>query len=231
MPKTLGTLLTNVRSRLDETTARFWTDAEVRRWIVEAARDVARRAETLLTTQDVTIVAATQEYALATDTLRVYRAEWEPGGTSLRYPLEYRDFNSMDAVWGISKQVTQGYPYWFTLWGFPPNLKITFYPKPSVAGKVVVFYYKLPADLATDGTADSSNVDVPEGWWDALELYCEFVALRKDGDPRWLEAKQLYEEKVAELVEVSRRWSDQADAIQYRTALLPAWLYGSEDVI
>ena len=100
---TLGSLLTDVRNRLDETTSGQWTDAELRSWINEGARDVSRKTETLQGTTNISIVADTQEYTLPTDTLRIHRAEWRPTSSSNVYTLEYRDFNSMDAVWWSSQ--------------------------------------------------------------------------------------------------------------------------------
>ena len=49
MARTLALLRGDVRSRLNEATAAFWSDAELTRWINEGASDVARRTESLRT--------------------------------------------------------------------------------------------------------------------------------------------------------------------------------------
>lgn len=230
MPKTLATMATEVRDHLDEATAAFWTDAQIRKWINEALRDVSRRSEALLATQTKTIVAGTQTYTLDTQTVvRVNRAQFEPTGQTTIYPLEYRDFIGMDEIWGIQQAITQSYPQYFTFWGYPPSLQVTLYPVPSVGGVLRLYYYKLATELATDGTGDASNVDIVEGWYDLVLYYAEATALRKDGDQRWQEAAAKYESMLQTLIENTRRWSDQAGVIEFAGAGgLPQWLVSGE---
>src|SRR2546430_4771130 len=38
-----------------------------------------------------------------------------------------------------------------------------------------------------------------EGWSDLIVLYCEYMALRKDRDPRWQDSKKRSEEHTSEL--------------------------------
>ena len=114
---TQATYLTNVRNKLDETTSGQWSDTELRSWINEAARDVARRTESLQATEIMDSDPNVQEYNLAGNYLRVHRVEWSPTGSSNVYPLEYRDFNSMDAVWWASQTTAKGYPNFYTMWG------------------------------------------------------------------------------------------------------------------
>lgn len=224
---TQAAILGDIRSRLDEPTSRFWSDEELRRWINEAARDIARRAEVLEASTTVSVVAGTNEYTLATDIIRVYRALWTPTGSTQNYPLDYQDFNSLDAA-GWTFTVSQGYPAVYTLWGYPPSLKMILYPKPTVAGTITYYYYKLPTDLALDGSAAASTVTLPSGWEDLIALYVEYVAMRKDGNPRWQEAKSLYEMELGEMIDRTRRWTDQAGAIQQSGTYLPGWLWDPE---
>lgn len=225
MSRTLGQLVTEVRDHVDEATQTYWTDIQLRKWINEGLRDLNRYCETLQKNATITVTTGVQDYSAPTDVIRVSRCEWQPTGQNQKYPLEYRDLNSMDNAWGISQAVTQGYPLVFTLIGFPPQLTIRLWPIPSTGGQLNLYYWRLPADLATDGTADATTVDVPEGWWDAVVQYAEYMALRKDADPRWKEAFEIYNQKRDELMDISRRWSDQAESIQYRDSYLPSWLY------
>ncbi len=221
MTVTMTALLADIRDRLDESTARFWTDAQLERWANEGIRDIARRAETLQTRADITAVTGTQEYSLPTDVLRVYRVEYRPTGSSSVYPLEYRDFNSMDEVWWSAQTISRNYPVMFTMWGYPPTLKMIVYPTPSTGGSFKVFYYQSPA-LVTGSTV----IPVPEGWVDLVALYCEYLAMRRDADPRWMEAKALYEEKLLNMMDLTRRWSDQADSVQSFTGRgVPGWIW------
>ncbi len=229
---TLGTLAEEVRDRLDESTAKFWGDAQIRKWINEAVRDIARRAEVFEVSADLNGVQGQKEYTLAQDVIRVHRVEYvadKNDANSRIYAMEYRDFNSMDAVWWTQQSSTGLHPCYFTLWGYPPNLKMIVYPQPYDSnGKFVVHYFKVPADLATDGSEDGSTVTLPTGWDALVIFYAEYVALRKDADQRWVEAKQLYEEQLGEMIDRTRRWSDQADAIQWNGSLLPSWLYAGD---
>lgn len=219
----MSDLVADLRSHLDEANARMWSDVELERWLNEGLRDVARRAEVIQDTATVNVVSGTQQYALSSGNLanmtRVYRVEWVPNANSI-YPLEYRDFSNMDSVWWTQQKTTQGYPYWYTMWGFPPSVKLILYPTPSQNGTLNVYYYRTMADVT--GTA---TVEIPNGWHDLAVLYAEYVALRKDSDARWMEAKQLYEDRLGELIDLTRRWTDQAGAYSTSSGFVPGWLY------
>lgn len=223
---TQGQLLTMIRDRLDEATAIQWTDAQLRQWINEGARDLARRTETLLDVDLITIVAGTREYTVPADVLKINRAEYYVTVTDSIYPLEFRQFNAMDAIWHTQQAITDGTPCYFTLWGFSPNNKVILFPTPSIAGTLKLFVYRLPAELATvDASAAATAIEVPRGWEDLVVDYAEYSALRRDRDPRWAEAKTLYEERIADFWELSRIGSDQGGVITPETNLgLPAWL-------
>ena len=225
---TQATYLTNIRNKLDETTSGQWSDAELRTWINEAARDIARRTESLQTYEEINVTANTQEYTVNDGCLRVHRVEWRPTASSNVYPLEYRDFNSMDAVWWASQTTSKGYPTFYTMWGYPPTLKIVLYPTPSEGGKLKVFFYQTASNLATDGSAAGSTVQVPVGYEDLIESYVEHVALRKDRDPRWQEARAIYMDSLQEMIDQTRRWTDQGDFIQVGSSHIPGWLWGGE---
>jgi hypothetical protein len=228
MSDTLSTYLTNLRSRLDESTARYWTDAELTVWINNGANDVARRAEVLMATTTLNTTANTQQYALPTNTIRVYRTEWSRDGATgtTVIPLEYRDFNSMDGVWWSRQKTSRGDPYWYTMWGFPPSINLVLYPTPdvSVTAGINVYYYRLP----TVATTSTNVIEVPQGWEDLVLDFAEYNAWRKDNNPQWQESKQLYEGKLADLTEHSRRWTDQADSIQSGGGPLPRWVWDAD---
>jgi hypothetical protein len=225
MSDTLTNVRANLRARLDETTARFWADTELTTWINEGARDVARRGEILESTSTINTVAGTQQYSMPADTLRVYRVEWSRDGATgtTILALEYKDFNSMDSVWWSQQKTSRGDPYWFTMWGFPPNLNLVVYPTPdaTVTAGLKLYYYRLPLTVVSG----SDVVECPAGWEDLILDYAEYSAWRKDGNPQWQESKQLYEEKLANLINTSRRWSDQSDSIQGTRGILPGWVY------
>jgi Family of unknown function (DUF6682) len=226
MSDTLVNLRTRVRSRIDETTATYWQDSELTAWINEAAREVARRSENLQTTSLISSVANQQEYTLPADMFRVHRVEFARTSSQV-VPLEYRDFNNMDSIWWSSQRITPGDPYWYTMWGFPPACTLIVYPTPSdsIANAFKVFYYRLPATAS----ADSDPVEIPAGWDDVIVDYCEYSALRKDGDSRWQEAKGIFEDKMNHMVDSTRRWTDAAGSYSTGSGPLPAWIWGGGD--
>lgn len=223
---TMTELLEQTRSRLDEASAGFWTESQLRIWIMEGARDIARRAEVLQTTGTVAGVAGTQTYTCPTDVIRVYRAEWKNTGDTFVYPLDYQDYNNMDQVWWTGKTQGTNVPSFFTFWGYPPTLSVTLYPTPSQAGTLTLYYYKMPTPISSTGSGDASTVETPMGWEDLITLYCEYNALRKDASNRWSEAKTIYEEKLDEMIQVTRRWSDQSGMIvSAANPSIPSWIY------
>lgn len=218
-----------VRERLDESTSTAWTDAELRRWINEGVEDIVQRTECLQSSDTISAVAGTRSYTLSQRIIRINRVTYQPSGDSRIFPLEYRDFNAMDSVWWTQQAVTSNTPIYFTLWGYPPALQLVVYPTPPTAGTFTVFYYATPMPLATDGSAASSSLTVPTGWESVVVDYAEYTALRKDMQPRWLEAKQLYEEHIEKLMMLSRRWSDQGGVVANygfdgMVGGAPAWL-------
>lgn len=233
MAITQANALLAIRSRLDEPTAEYWSEVDLRRWINEIALDMARRTESLRGTYDQAAVAGTKAYTPAftstTNVYRIYMIDFIPTGSTLTYPLEYRDRAGAAEVWGIM-QDSQGTPALWTTWGAPPSLSIQVYPSPAQAGTLRLYYYRLPTQLATDGTAAASNVDVVDGWEDILIDGVEYKAKRRDGDSTWTEAKQEYEQHLEAMMEATLRFTDAAGQITSSSGLhVPAWLYGGGD--
>lgn len=225
MPMTLGQAMTAVRSRLGEPTAIAWSDVDLRGWINEGVRDVARRTESLQTTDAYILPADTREFVIpATNLLRVYSAYWADSGNAQMNPLEYRDFNAMDSIWANQQQITSGTPNTYTLWGFPPALKLLLYPTPVQAGTLTLHYYIAPAALATDGTADATQLQVVEAYTDLVIEYATYLALRRDRDQRWQEARVAYEDNLQMMQDQTRRWTDQAGTFTSAGNALPNWL-------
>lgn len=220
---TLGDIRQIVRDRLDEDTPRRWSNAQLNRWINEGARDVARRAECLQAKNTVSVSANAQTVPLSTLTglIKVNRVEWKGTGSANVYALEYRDFNSMDAVWWDQQDNTTSTPRFYTLIGHPPSLTAQLYPLPSTSGTLRVLYWRLPVEV----TADAATVEIPDGWWDVIADYTEYKALRKDSDPRWREAFEIYKDNLSALVELTRRYTDQSDLITPETPFLSAWVW------
>lgn len=210
---TQGEVVENVRSMLDEYSEANILESDIYRWINEACKDIARQTETLQSFTDTALVSGTQQYTAPTDTVRIHRVEVIDADDK-SWNLEYRDFNNMDSVWWSTQLTVQGRPLIFTTWGFPPSLKIILYPTPDLTGATLrVYYYRLPASLALDGSDINDTLEVPSGWEELVVDFVEYRALRKNRDPRWQEAKALYDEKLNSMYNTTRRWSDQAGMI------------------
>lgn len=201
--RTLTLALADVRAHLDESTARQWSDAELTRWLNEAARDVSRRAEVLQATSTIAAGIGTRTYSLSAALLRINRLEWAPTAGGVTMPVEYMDFNAMDSR-VLSAPTRSGDPMFYTLWGFPPTLNLHVYPVPAAAGSLITYHYR----ESTDAVVGADVIEIPEGWFDLAVQYCEAMARRKDGDPAWQESDALYERRLGELMRVSRRWTD-----------------------
>jgi len=231
MPTTLGSALDSIRARLGEPTASYWGQEDLRRWCNEILKDMARRTECLRGIYDEPATAGTTDYTPeftdTTNVYRVYRVEFIPDGQTNIYPLEFRDPNACDEVWGLSQQQTQGIPAIWTSWGTPPSFTLKTFPGPSLDGVLRLWYYRLPTSLAIDGTADASPLDLVEGWDDVLTDGVEYKALRRDSDPRWQEAKQEYEEHLEAMAEATIRFTDAAGMVATNSGtFIPEWLYG-----
>jgi hypothetical protein len=196
--------------RLDDSANARFTAAMVRTWINDGMVDIARRTECLRASSTISVTADVATVTGPVDCIRIHRAEYYPTGSDLRYPLEYRDFNQMDVLWGVNQNISTAIPAYYTTWGFPPTLTIRLAPVPAVAGSLLVYYYRLPAELATANTNDASTVlDLPTGWHDLVLDYVEAMAYRADRRPdRYQEAWARYLENLQAMVAATERFTD-----------------------
>lgn len=240
MPITLAQAKTNVRSNLEESSASFWSDAELTAWINDGCRDIARRAQTLInyfTTLTVTSNVAVYGTSggLPTDIIQIHRIEYVPTGSTQTYPLIASTVMEMDQIWGVNQSTPSSYPqYWVTLGrpggtnGSPQEFRIKLYPVPSSGGNLNIYYYSQPA-LLVDGTDNATNLPVLEGWWDLVVLYCEWNAKRKDRNPEWQTVMAVYENKLQDMIDVSSEFHDQSQFIYSSMGTpQPSWLYQGE---
>ena len=219
---TLAVQRTDLRAKLDETSARFWSDAQLTNFLNEGATDVARRAEVLLDMRQIPLAVGVKEYLLPTNVFRLHRATATVDGGTTVYPLEFRDLNELDEIAGTRPNTQQYVPSFLTTRGYTPNLYAVLFPVPAAVGTLTVFYYRTPVIAVND----ADPIDVPTGWDDLPTLYAEYVALRKDADPRWSEAKGLYEERLDSMIATTRQAHDQGRYVVQGTNMLPWWIYG-----
>lgn len=209
---TMATALAAVRTRLDEMTATSWTDAEIRAWINEGVADIARRTESIQKSATINVVAGTQNYtSLPADLLRLNRVEFISAGAQGQVThLELRELNALDSTWYGGKQASSGRPLYCGISGYPPVLQLTLYPIPAENDATLrVYYYASPTPIATNGTADSSTLDLPTGWDDLVYEYATYLAQRRDASPSWQDTKRIYEEHLGDMLAMTERWHDQ----------------------
>lgn len=198
----LGTAVTRVREQVNEKRTAQWSDLELRRWIVDASKDISRRAKCLRGSSTFSTVAGTDTYSISTRLIEITHVDYLRSGWSYAVPLSYVDVHTK-ASFGYTAST---YPNFYTLWGHPPSLSMILYPTPNVTSDTVTYwYYRLPAALALDGSEDDQTVEIPEGWEDLIYLYAEYSARRRDNQSEyWIPAKQLYEDTLAELIRSAR---------------------------
>ena len=234
---TMTQAIANTRSLLDEPNPAFWTNAELGLWLNEACVDIQRRCEILRQKAPIAVAANQQNVLWPTDHLRTFRVEFVPTGQStLTYPIEFRGYIGMDAIWGTLESLPSAWPEYYTFWfspvganatGGPTQLTGRLFPVPSGAGTLNVFYYRLPvAALVTPGT---DTLDIVPGWEDACYNYALYRALMKDADPRWQSAQQIYMDQLVQLMSMTHPdWTDQPDYFSTGSGGIPGWLVGSD---
>lgn len=217
MSKTVAEIMSEAAVRLDDEGNRRFSAATLRTWIGEGAREIARKTECLRSDETIAVSADTQSVTGPTDLVRIHHAQYEPTGDSNIYPLTYMDRKQLDPLWGTHQAIsTSAYPEFYTTWGVPPTLTITLAPIPSTAGNLRVFYYRLPATIATDGTDDTDTIDLPAGWEDLITTYVEARGYRKD---RRLDdyqmAMQDFQSQMMALMQTASRFSDAPGGFVY----------------
>lgn len=258
MPITLNDAIRRSRSRLDEPAfpslpgssggvppQAFFKDTELTDWVNDGLRDIARRTETLFT-YDTTLqlppyspaASVIPTYPLPTDVIQIFRVEFIPvGSTTQVYKLEASTQNEMDQIWGTYEQDQSSYPNFWVTRGYAGGtgrhaFGIQIYPFSSQGGQLNLHYYGLPARMLDPGTYPSeynSYLDCVEGWDDLIVDFVHYHGLIKRNDPAWQGIKQLYEQKLGEMIDVTRKVSDQPGYVQPSLMNgVPYWLYGPE---
>lgn len=214
-----------LRIRLNEFTPAAWSDDTLNDFLDEAVREVARATMHLEDTVEFPAVANTQSYIPAelSGAFHVDRVEYIPDGQPLKYPLEYRDFRSLEGVWWTAQSQTIAIPEFFTLWGAPPSMKLVVYPTPAIDGKFRVFFWRVPHTMTTD----NDLLEVPAGWEDLVIDYGEYLGLRRDRDPRWQEVKAKFDERIQYMIRYTSRHTPHAGYVDDIGGYGQLdWLYG-----
>jgi hypothetical protein len=223
MATTVADAVTSLRERLDEETAAQWLDVSLRRWLNEGIRDIARRTRHYWDVDTIAVSADDGEYTVDADVLHIKHVYYTPSGDASRMiPLEARAFEAMNQLWWDRQDQSSGDPAVFTTYGYAPTLTIKLFPVPGSDGTLTLHVIRLPAEL--DVAAGTGNIDVPTGWLEMAFDYGEYMALRKDRDPRWQEAFQMYESKVQGIIDMGDYINAPGEFVPTGSGILPSWL-------
>lgn len=206
---------TRCRDLLDEPSAGQWTSTQLRRWMSEGNKELAKVTRGYVRRRTIALVAGQSEYVLPPEVLAVnhaYFVDVVSGTGSRQRPLIARHWENMDILWSEHQDLEGAYPQAFTVWGASPDLTLRVYPVPSISGdELRCMCPVLPDDLTS---ADGDTADIRTGYEDAVVEYAVYMAKRKDRDPTWQEAWSAFAGKRDELIHAG-------DALMVNRELVP----------
>lgn len=206
MAQSLGAMMTQAGDRLNDANHARFPQPLLRRWINEGCRELVRKTECLFGQDSIVVVAGTQSYSLPANTVRINHVQYEASGQV--YALEFIERGAAQWRWGTNQTSQSAYPEQFSTWGHPgsTNLTVYLYPVPSTAGLLRVWYARLPTELSTTGSADGLNIDVPNGWEDAVLDYVMANAYLRDRRPEEYQLMmQRFQDRLLALAETANR--------------------------
>lgn len=218
MTVTVATALKQLRERLDEPSAAQWSDVELRRWLNEGIRDIARRTRLYQDQNTLDVIANIAEYTLDADILAIEHILWKPDAETRKVPLQPRAFE------GVQRYIneTGADPVYYSTYGHPPVLKVQLWPSPTRDGILYIYGPTLPAPIDVD--AGTGDIHVIEGWLEPAIDYAEYMALRRDRQETWKDVFTMYEARVQQMIELTA-YDDAMGEIQFTgTSLVPTWL-------
>lgn len=219
MATTVAAAVLAVRERLDEAIGSQWLDLQLRRWLNEGIRDIARRTRLYTDQSTQAVLASVGEYTLSATILALEHVLWKATADTRKIPLEARAFS------GVQKYINEvgSDPSFYSTYGHPPVLKIQLWPTPTRVGTLYIYGPVLPA--AMDVANGTGNIDVIEAWLEPALDYCEYMAQRKDKDSAsWKDTFQIYEAKVQAMIEQSSTDDAMGEFVFTGTSIIPAWL-------
>lgn len=161
-----STIITYARYYLNESSADFWSDAELLAWINQGTMDIVSRTRCLESTETITLASSTVEYTISSSYIDIST-------------VTYTDSDGNTKGLQKSNPQTIGHPrdtepaFWYE-W----NGKVGIFPALSSRTTEVAtaFYVSTPSAL----TATSDTIVVPAIYDRALTLYVAAQALLKE---------------------------------------------------
>lgn len=190
-----GDALTRVRRAINETTAAFWSDAEIYGYLSEGERLLAGRLGGVQASTSHTSVTDTSAYTKPDGCLRIDRVTWN--GRKLRRG-NYRDRDFLDGTdYGSTLQT--GKPEMYLEWG----AQIVLFPVPDDAQALQYFFRKIPTRI-TNATAFTIQEETLQ---EMLPDYAVWNCSLKDGELNRADRhKQAWDNNVQTAYSI---WSDR----------------------
>lgn len=233
MAKTVAQAILEARDALDDPAPGRFKDPQLRRWLNEAQRDIARRVPWFRLEATESAVAGTQTYDAPVTAVMIHDIRYETTGSDRPYPLDYMPQANVARQMGPMLTTSRGIPSVFWTGGFPGALTFSVAPIPSSAGTFTIFYYAIPADYTDYSNDDETDsILVPEGFESAVVHYMVYSAKASAGKADWVQWKQMYESTLTGLEEITDTdFTDQLGGILGGSSpsFSPGYLYGSED--
>lgn len=195
---TPANVVSRVRDQLAETTAAFWTDAEIYRYLTDAEREVNLTVEYNLVSTAATTVTNTSGYTLPSDCLSLKRITYD--GVPLRRVDAYkRDIDGLDMP-GYGSSGQTGNPTHY----YQINNMVYLWPVPQEAKTVQYYCHTDTAEVTA-----AASFTLPPNYHVCMQDYCLYRCFLKDqdqGKSEWYKREYLQGLADAQRREQSRKW-------------------------
>ncbi len=170
-------IITRIKRQFGDEASVQVGDADVIRWVNDATRDIAIKADLLQTRATSNVTATQQEYLLPPDILTLRSARFL--GEKLR------PYSAQEAEDVLERQTSvRGTPVAFWTWANRISLHPT--PDRSIVGALTLYYTKQPRPVAQGGDIP----EVPPQYHNRIVEYCLQMAYELDENWAAAQAKQ-----------------------------------------
>lgn len=165
---TWSTVLSQIRTEIEEPSAGVWGDATLLAWWNEGARDYAQRTRLFSDEQYTTGIVGQSSYEIPDETIDIISVKWDDDD------LTRTDYANLVAL------TDTGTPVNYALWGGITGSDdgIYLWPQPTEAKVITVLRYFMPAEV--DDVADT--IDFTARDIAAVKSYVKMRAYEMTGD-------------------------------------------------
>lgn len=176
----LSELIADCRSRLNEPSARLFTDAEITRWLNQGYSDFVNKSLPCENTKAYAVVANQARYARPSDALLLEEVLWED-----RYAIEVKDIKEFRSRMYLSPTVTGSIPTMYCEYPSYSNAEFQLWPVPGSSGQSTTLSGNINTSVATIPVASTTGfprcgwlvIGTEQIWYNDLDatnfLQCE----------------------------------------------------------